>query len=107
MARTKSEADLQADVFKALAHRARIDIINLLAVQDLTLHELCRTAEIGASTVCRHALLLKRAGIIQERRAGPYIHYSLIARDLLPAIKIAAGVRKKHLAHQASLIKST
>ena len=68
----------RARVLKALAHPARLFIVDLLEeTGDLCLRDL--TARIGATgaTVSRHLALLKAAGIVQEERQGQEVHNSL------------------------------
>ncbi len=70
----------RAEVFKALGHPSRLMMIESLAARG----ELCvcehRTL-VGAdmSTVSRHLVILKKAGLVTDRREGTWIHYSLVA----------------------------
>ena len=72
------QLDTTAQLFKALAEPARLRILNLLAHGG----ELCN-CQVEAVTgyrnpkISRHFQFLKHAGLIQFRREGTWIFYSL------------------------------
>jgi ArsR family transcriptional regulator len=75
--KTKRQLEARTRVIKALAHPAR-----LLVVQTLNEGERCvcdLTALIGSdiSTVSKHLTLLKHAGIIQDEKRGNQVFYKL------------------------------
>lgn len=71
-------AEARAGILKALAHPTRIYIVDLIhregphCVQDLT-----QRVGVDTSTVSRHLSLLKNAGILQDRKEGTTVYYSL------------------------------
>ncbi|MDA3950741.1 MAG: metalloregulator ArsR/SmtB family transcription factor [Spirochaeta sp.] len=71
-------AESRAAVLKALAHPTRIFIVDLIDREGP--HCVCDLTErIGAdtSTVSRHLSILKNAGILQDRKEGTTVYYSL------------------------------
>lgn len=71
-------AESRAAVLKALAHPTRIFIVDV--IQREGPHCVCELTErIGAdtSTVSRHLSLLKQAGILEDRKEGTTVYYSL------------------------------
>jgi ArsR family transcriptional regulator len=71
----------------ALADRTRLRILNLLAAGDVCV---CYFVEIlgqAQPKISRHLAYLRRAGLVQARREGKWVHYSLAPQE--PA---AAGV---------------
>ena len=67
-----------ANLFKALSDPARLRILNLIAHGG----ELCNgnievILNYGNSKISRHFAFLKQAGLIQDRREGVWIYYSL------------------------------
>jgi len=63
--------------FSAMADRTRLRIINLLRGGEVCV---CFFVEIlgeGQPKISRHLAYLRRAGVVQARRDGKWIHYSL------------------------------
>lgn len=63
--------------FAALADRTRLRLINLMALDEICV---CFFVEVlGASQpkVSRHLAYLRRAGLVEARRDGKWIHYRL------------------------------
>lgn len=64
-------------VFKALGHPSRVFIVERLKEADHCVCELSELVEADMSTVSRHLSILKRAGIVTDRKEGTTIYYSL------------------------------
>ncbi len=75
--KTEMRLRARARVMKALAHPTRLFIVERLLEREHCVCEL--TAMIGAdiSTVSKHLAVLKNAGIVEDRRQGVQIFYSL------------------------------
>jgi ArsR family transcriptional regulator len=66
-------------LFRALADRTRLRIVNLLARGSLCVCDIQRILGQPQSSVSRHLALLKSAGLIRDRRDGMRIFYRLTA----------------------------
>ena len=66
-----------ANVFKALAHPARLFIINELKKGERCVNELTEMLGVDASTVSRHLAALRNVGIVGSRREGSQVFYFL------------------------------
>jgi ArsR family transcriptional regulator len=64
--------------FKALADATRLRILNLLLHGELCVCDIHFVLDSPQPNVSRHLTYLKSAGLVQDRRAGPRIYYSLI-----------------------------
>lgn len=73
----------QAEVFKALGHRARMAIVHALADGPVCACELAAAAGCGLSTASRHLAVLRHAGLIADERRGQQIFYRLVAPCVL------------------------
>ncbi len=89
----------RARVIKAMAHPTRLFITERLAEQEHCVCEL--TAMIGAdiSTVSKHLLVLRNAGIVTDRKEGTMVYYALQTPCLLKYLGcveavIASGTRR-------------
>ena len=84
-------------LFRALADRTRLRIVNLLARGSLCVCDIQRILGQPQSSVSRHLALLKAAGLIGDRRDGMRIFYALTAWDTALARAVLAAIRA-HLA---------
>ncbi len=65
-------------VFKALADVTRLRILNLLLHGELCVCDIQFVLNSPQPNVSRHLIYLKNAGLVQDRRRGPRIYYSLM-----------------------------
>ncbi len=84
-------------LFRALADRTRLRIVNLLARGSLCVCDIQRILGQPQSSVSRHLALLKAAGLIGDRRDGMRIFYALTTWDTALARAVLAAIRA-HLA---------
>jgi len=84
-------------LFRALADRTRLRIVNLLARGSLCVCDIQRILEQPQSSVSRHLALLRSAGLIRDRRDGMRTFYALTSWDTPLARGVLAAIRG-HLA---------
>jgi ArsR family transcriptional regulator len=68
----KNEA---AFLFKTLSDPTRLRLLNLLASGETCVCELTDTLRVVQPKVSRHLAHLKRAGLVEARRDGKWMHY--------------------------------
>jgi len=71
-----------ADLFKILSVDKRIEIIELLKKEPVSVNALAEALGITQSAVSQHLRVLKGAGLVKDERQGYWIYYSL-NRDAL------------------------
>src|SRR5660398_5575 len=64
-------------VLKAAADPARVRILKLLGGRELCVYQLMELLALSQSTISGHLSLLKKAGLVNDRRDGRWVHYSL------------------------------
>ncbi|HBL15952.1 MAG: transcriptional regulator [Elusimicrobia bacterium GWA2_69_24] len=67
----------RAAILKSLAHPTRLFIVDALSRGELCVRDLTRKIGADISTVSKHLSVLKAAGILQDRKAGLQVFYSL------------------------------
>src|SRR3954454_5432230 len=84
--------------FAALADKTRLRLLNLLRNGEGCTCFFADTLETNDPKISRHLAYLKRAGLVQGRRDGKWVHYSLIepndpaAKEILNAtLKLLSG----------------
>lgn len=79
-------------LFRALADRTRLRLINLMSEQEICVCYFIEVIGAPQPKISRHLAYLRRAGIVTARREGKWMHYRLtIPRN----------------GHAASILKST
>ena len=66
-----------ANIFKALSVETRLRVIKLLEDRELCVCELMQVLDMSQPRISRHLSVLKNAGLVDDRRAGKWVHYSL------------------------------
>ena len=71
-----------AQLFKALSDETRLRIVNLIIeTGELCVCDIQRILGFTQTKVSRHLAYLKHSGILQDRRSGGWMLYSLIDAD--------------------------
>jgi ArsR family transcriptional regulator len=67
-----------AQLFKAIGEENRLRILNLLANRgEICVCDLTEVLGVPQARVSRHLAELRHAGLVTQRRQGPWVHYSL------------------------------
>jgi len=82
----------EAEFFQALGHPLRLRIIGLLRGGGRCACELVPELGVDQSTVVRHLLTLKRAGILKTRKEGVRVIYELADERVLRLLELASEV---------------
>ena len=86
------QAKIRAEILKALAHPARVLLVNALTEGDRCVCQLNELVDINQSNISRHLAVLKRAGIVSERRDGMRVFHHLATPCILKAFECAVEV---------------
>ncbi|MBN2077302.1 MAG: winged helix-turn-helix transcriptional regulator [Dehalococcoidales bacterium] len=68
---------MSENIFKALADPNRREILRLLGKRTMSAGEVASNLTITKSTLSSHFNILKKADLIQEKRNGTTVYYSL------------------------------
>lgn len=75
--------EAQAQIMKALSHPTRLFIVNELANSERCVCELTEMVGVDISTISKHLLIMKNAGIVDYEKRGTNIFYSLKMKCVL------------------------
>jgi ArsR family transcriptional regulator, arsenate/arsenite/antimonite-responsive transcriptional repressor len=86
-------------LFKALADATRLRILGLLLTGEVCVCDIHESLKISQSKASRHLAYLRRAGLVETRRDGLWIHYRLgtLADPVLAAIGDAVRHALTHI----------
>lgn len=65
-------------LFRALADRTRLRLLNLMAGQEVCVCYFVEILKANQPKISRHLAYLRRAGIVGARRQGRWMHYRLL-----------------------------
>lgn len=71
-----------ADVFKILSHPDRIRIVEVLRVREYDVNSLSEALTLPSTRVSQHLALMRAHRLVEERRDGRHVFYSLTQPDL-------------------------
>lgn len=82
---------LLADRFKALGEPARLGILSELRAGEATVGDLVERTGMGQANVSKHLQYLHAMGLVERRKDGLYVHYSLADEDVFRMCDIVCG----------------
>jgi ArsR family transcriptional regulator len=91
-------SEIKADLFKALAHPARVRALEVLATGERTVSDLIPEVGIEASHLSQQLAVLRRAGLVTTRKDGAAVVYALKS----PLVKRLLATAKQLLLEQLS-----
>ncbi len=65
------------EIFQALTDPTRMQILSLLRERDMTPSDMLKKLDTSQPTLSHHLDILKRAGLIEGKRSGQFIEYSI------------------------------
>ena len=94
---------LHARVCKAIADPKRLLIINELRDRELSVGDLCDALGINQSNASQHLAVLRERGILNARRAGSNVFYSLRSQKVVQAVDLLREFLAEDLADHGAL----
>lgn len=89
-------------LFKALADRTRLRLINLLGDDEVCVCFFVEVLKTSQPKISRHLAYLRRAGLVIARREGKWMHYRLVEPKDPHAARIFRELRES-LANDESM----
>ena len=71
------EAEIRAKIIKAMGHPVRLMMIEFLKKRECSFSDIFDLFKLDKSTVSKHLLVLKEAGIVTSRKSGADMIYKL------------------------------
>jgi ArsR family transcriptional regulator len=85
---TKSSQFDMERFFQALGDNTRLRLLNLMGDQELCVCYFVEILAQGQPKISRHLAYLRRAGIVQARREGKWMHYRIVMPPSIGATQI-------------------
>lgn len=104
---TTSTYTSRAEVMKALAHPARLMMLDALADGEKCVCELQALVGSSMPTVSNHLAQMRNAGIIAARREGNWVYYRLLVPCLMKLFTCVDAVLKSEAERMAEALGET
>lgn len=98
--------NLHAHICSGLAEPIRIMILYSLADHAHNVTELATSLEIPQPTVSRHLIVLKDRNMVNARREGQSVYYSLADQRIIQALDLLRGLLADNLQRQSDLAQT-
>jgi ArsR family transcriptional regulator, arsenate/arsenite/antimonite-responsive transcriptional repressor len=93
MAKRDARKDAQMELlFKALADRTRLRLLNLMAAGEVCVCFFVEVLGESQPKISRHLAYLRRAGVVAARRDGKWMHYRVATPEDPHAARVFAEV---------------
>jgi DNA-binding transcriptional ArsR family regulator len=100
---SESLQGFKAELFKALAHPARIRILELLRECEMSVGELQVALGIEGSTVSQQLAVLRMKNLVDTRKSGNNIYYRLRDPQVNDLLAVARRMFDAHLVQLQSM----
>ena len=96
----------KAEFFRALGHPARLRILELLRGRERTVSELKAELAIEASSVSQQLAVLRAKNIVDTRRAGNSVYYSVRDPQIFQLLDVAREIFNNHLIDLQAMLET-
>lgn len=97
-------SEVKAELFRALAHPARIRILELLADGERSVGDMAPVIGLESSHLSQQLAVLRHAGLVTTRKDGPSVIYRIRDRALISLLASAKKVLINSLAESQELL---
>lgn len=95
----------KAEFFRTLGHPARIRVLELLSVREHAVSELLMEIDIEPANLSQQLAVLRRAGLVNTRKEGSSVHYSLTSHRVSELLAVARAILTGVLSGQVELLE--
>ena len=97
--------ELKAEFFKTLGHPTRVRALELLSTGEMSVGELMTQIGIEASNLSQQLAVLRRFGLVNTRRQGNNVFYSLSSPELADLFAVARRFLTARLNEQVDMLR--
>jgi ArsR family transcriptional regulator len=102
---TQTLQRFKAEFFQALAHPARIRILELLRGGERTVGELQAQLEVDPSSVSQQLAVLRARNIVQSRKVGTSVYYTVRDPQVFVLLDVARDIFNNHLVDLQAMLE--
>ncbi len=88
---TRAALEIVASRFRALSDASRLQILQTLFTGEHSVQDLCELTAMSQANVSKHLSVLAEQGIVQKRRQGLFVYYSIADDTIYEMCDIVCG----------------
>ncbi|GAA1369979.1 ArsR/SmtB family transcription factor [Catellatospora chokoriensis] len=94
----------KAEFFKALAHPARIRVLELLSEREHSVGEMLPEVGLESAHLSQQLAVLRKMNLVVTRKEGSTVYYSLVSPQVAELLAVARRILTEVLASQVELL---
>ncbi|MEU7824771.1 metalloregulator ArsR/SmtB family transcription factor [Catellatospora sp. NPDC049133] len=94
----------KAEFFKALAHPARIRVLELLSEREHAVGEMLPEVGLESAHLSQQLAVLRKMNLVVTRKEGSTVYYSLVSPQVAELLAVARRILTEVLANQVELL---
>ena len=98
---------MHSHICEGMADPKRVLILYLLSHHPRNVTELAEALDVAQSTMSHHLKVLRDRNLVETKRAGTAIYYSLADRRIIDALDIMRSIVADIVAQQANIVLGT
>jgi DNA-binding transcriptional ArsR family regulator len=95
---------VKAEFFKALAHPARIRVLELLSQGEQSVSQMLPHVGIESAHLSQQLSVLRKMNLVVTRKEGSTVYYSLVSPQVAELLAVARQILTEVLTSQAGLL---
>ncbi len=101
----KKLLELHSELCKVFTNPKRLEIINILSEGEKTVNELVELTKVSQANLSQHLAVLREKKVVNARREGQNIYYSISNPKILQACTLMREVLLEQISESESLAK--
>ena len=97
-------SEIKADLFRALAHPARIRILEVLADGERSVGDMAPLVGIESSHLSQQLAVLRRAGLVSTRKEASTVYYAIRDEATVELLAVAKRILINSLSGSSELL---
>ncbi len=94
----------KAKFFKALAHPARIRVLELLSEREHSVGEMLPEIGLESAHLSQQLAVLRKMNLVVTRKEGSTVYYSLVSPQVAELLAVARRILAEMLVNQVELL---
>ena len=97
--------EVKAKLFRVLGHPARVQILELLREEELSVGALQVALDLDSGGTSQHLTALRQIGLVESRREGTSVYYRVDDEHVFDLLEAGRSIISRQLAEQQEILQ--